>query len=116
MAHIHYLERKDRQIKVNGQRVELGDIEYALIHSLPNGTACAVETIRPDFRQNQEVLAAFIDLPNLELEVSGWSLMIIRKRLLELLPLYMTRLSSFRYWIDCPLSPRGRLIGPGFAR
>jgi acyl-CoA synthetase (AMP-forming)/AMP-acid ligase II len=61
---IQYLGRKDRQIRVNGQRVELGDTEYALRQSFPDGTACAAEIFRPDLRQGQEVLAAFIGVPD----------------------------------------------------
>ncbi|KAI8633600.1 hypothetical protein F5Y19DRAFT_414203 [Xylariaceae sp. FL1651] len=86
---IQYLGRKDRQIKVNGQRVELGDIEYALRQSFPDGTVCAVEMIQPEFRQGQEVLAAFVSVPDLVSEAFTWSLSTVRNRLVKLLPMYM---------------------------
>ena len=86
---IQYLGRKDRQIKVHGQRVELGDIEYALRQSFPDGTVCAAEMIHPQIRQGQEVLAAFVGVPDLALGVSSWSLTSVRNRLAELLPMYM---------------------------
>jgi amino acid adenylation domain-containing protein len=86
---IQYIGRKDRQIKVNGQRVELGDIEYALRQTFPDGTLCAAEMIHPEFRQGQEVLAAFISVHPPVPTVSSWSLVSVRKRMSELLPMYM---------------------------
>ncbi|KAI4194390.1 MAG: hypothetical protein LQ350_007785 [Teloschistes chrysophthalmus] len=86
---IQYLGRKDRQIKINGQRVELGDIEYALRQSFPDGTVCAAEIIHPDIRQSQETLAAFVGIPDLTTGSDSWSLTRVRNRIADLLPMYM---------------------------
>ncbi|KAH6708906.1 hypothetical protein BKA61DRAFT_696822 [Leptodontidium sp. MPI-SDFR-AT-0119] len=86
---IQYLGRKDRQIKVNGQRVELGDIEYALRQSFPDGTICVAEMIHPVFHPGQEVLAAFVSVPDLAPGAFSWSLSSVRNRMAELLPMYM---------------------------
>ncbi|GFF55149.1 nonribosomal peptide synthetase 8 [Aspergillus udagawae] len=109
---IQYLGRKDRQIKVNGQRVELGDIEYALRQSFPDGTACAAEMIRPDLRQGQEVLAAFIGVPDSALGASSWSLSSIRSKLTKLLPMYMIPSVFVPVQGGLPTTPTGKVDRP----
>ncbi|XPT04699.1 hypothetical protein M3J09_013775 [Ascochyta lentis] len=54
---ISFIGRKDSQIKINGQRVELGDIEYHLRKCLPAPTPLAVDLMR---REPTNLLAAFI--------------------------------------------------------
>ena len=45
--------------------------------------------IHPELRQGQEVLAAFVSVPHLAPGASSWSLTSVRRRLAELLPMYM---------------------------
>ncbi|KAM0193804.1 hypothetical protein ACHAPI_007459 [Fusarium lateritium] len=57
-----YLGRKDTQIKLRGQRVELGDIEHHILDCM-SGTAkeVVVEVIRPSGEdRDQQTLAAFV--------------------------------------------------------
>lgn len=53
---IEYTGRKDSQVKLNGQRIELGDIEYHVQSSFPEADQVAVDLIYPP---TGAVLAAF---------------------------------------------------------
>ncbi|KAF1977723.1 hypothetical protein BU23DRAFT_596079 [Bimuria novae-zelandiae CBS 107.79] len=57
---IFYISRKDTQVKIRGQRVELGEIEYALKQHLPRLTHFAVDQVHLPRRDNAKVLAAFL--------------------------------------------------------
>lgn len=52
-----FLGRKDTQVKIRGQRVELGEIEYRVEECFPESSQVAVEVIKPS---GHKVLAAFI--------------------------------------------------------
>ncbi|KAJ9303269.1 hypothetical protein DTO271G3_643 [Paecilomyces variotii] len=106
---IQYLGRKDRQIKINGQRVELGDIEYALRQSLPDKTICAAEMIRPEFRQGQELLAAFISIPLSERGSTNLCLTSIQDQMASLLPLYMVPSLFIPLEGEMPTTPTGKI-------
>nr|POF20699.1 nonribosomal peptide synthetase vlms [Quercus suber] len=62
---LEYLGRKDTQVKIRGQRVELGAIEASIQQVLPNVEHVAVEVVRWEAR---EALVAFI---NFRVEASG---------------------------------------------
>ena len=57
---ITVLGRRDTQVKINGQRVELGEIEYHLLRNLPNGTDAVADVVVPADIKARPVLAAFI--------------------------------------------------------
>ncbi|KAJ4297840.1 hypothetical protein N0V90_005736 [Kalmusia sp. IMI 367209] len=52
--------RKDTQVKIRGQRVELGEIEHHLKLSLPQLAHVAVDQVNLPHRDNAKVLAAFL--------------------------------------------------------
>lgn len=56
---IEYLGRRDMQVKIHGQRVELGEIEYNIRQALPSIECTAVDVIS---QNGLEKLAAFIVL------------------------------------------------------
>jgi amino acid adenylation domain-containing protein len=55
-----FIGRKDTQVKLRGQRVELGEIEYQLKARLPPGTNVIAEVIVPSGSGGQPILMAFI--------------------------------------------------------
>jgi amino acid adenylation domain-containing protein len=66
-----FVGRKDTQVKLRGQRVELGEIEYHVRRLLPSGTDVAVEVIAPQGRSKESMLLAFVADPNSEKPDSG---------------------------------------------
>ncbi|KAL8794946.1 MAG: hypothetical protein Q9195_002528, partial [Heterodermia aff. obscurata] len=59
---IEYLGRKDKQVKLRGQRVELGDVEHHLRQCLGNMEDLAVDVIAPANDGQSPILAAFLCL------------------------------------------------------
>ena len=57
---IFYISRKDTQVKIRGQRVELGEIEHGLKQHLPNFTHLAAQQVHLPVRNNAKILAAFL--------------------------------------------------------
>ncbi|ETN46354.1 uncharacterized protein HMPREF1541_00538 [Cyphellophora europaea CBS 101466] len=55
-----FVGRKDQQVKVRGQRVELGEVEHHLRSKLPPKTAVAAEVIKPGGGGGDPTLVAFI--------------------------------------------------------
>ncbi|PGH05896.1 hypothetical protein GX51_02677 [Blastomyces parvus] len=57
---IVFVGRGDQQVKLRGQRVELGEVEHHLRTRLPAGTVVAAEVITPGGKGGEPTLAAFI--------------------------------------------------------
>ncbi|EFQ88845.1 hypothetical protein PTT_15093 [Pyrenophora teres f. teres 0-1] len=56
------LGRKDSQVKLRGQRVELGEVEHHVRGCLPEAKQLAVEVVLPLGQKNHATLAAFVQL------------------------------------------------------
>jgi len=54
-----FISRKDTQIKFNGQRIELEEIEHQCVRALPEGSQVAVDVVVPQERTVAKSLAAF---------------------------------------------------------
>ncbi|KAK8110206.1 uncharacterized protein PG998_006663 [Apiospora kogelbergensis] len=54
-----YIGRKDGQVKLRGQRVELGEIEHHLRNSTKSGWSTSVDVIRPSGHNQEQVLCVF---------------------------------------------------------
>lgn len=65
---IQYCGRKDTQVKVRGQRVELGEIEAAILESLPSVENAVADVVKFEDRQT---LVAFLSFTDKTLTPSG---------------------------------------------
>ncbi|GME63943.1 putative d-alanine-poly ligase subunit 1 protein [Neofusicoccum parvum] len=57
-GNIVFVGRKDAQVKLRGQRVELGEVEYHVQSHLPAGTGVAAEVVKP--AGGEPTLVAFV--------------------------------------------------------
>ncbi|KAE8382339.1 hypothetical protein BDV26DRAFT_288625 [Aspergillus bertholletiae] len=57
---LEFVSRKDNQVKLRGQRMELGEIEHQVTQSFPRATDAIVEIITPSDFDSQKLLVAFI--------------------------------------------------------
>lgn len=62
---LNYLGRRDTQVKVRGQRIELAEIEYAIKKVLPNITQAAADIINVE---NRSQLGAFVCFTEREMQ------------------------------------------------
>ena len=60
-----YLGRRDTQVKIRGQRVEIGEIESQIVHLLPDAREAIVDVVRPagEAHDGLLMLAAVIEYP-----------------------------------------------------
>ncbi|KAK4182236.1 hypothetical protein QBC35DRAFT_536599 [Podospora australis] len=89
-----YIGRKDTQVKVRGQRVELGEIEHHLRECLPEAKQVVVETISPKGGSGSAAVAAFLHWGDEGADTNGSPARVvfpsgIDERLAERLPSYM---------------------------
>lgn len=98
-SYIEFLGRKDDQVKVNGYRVELGEIEFCLEKDESVKKAIVVN----DFTGENDVIRAYI-LPETVLRTSDY----YRKFAMKYLPDYMIP-SSFTEIDHIPLNINGKI-------
>ncbi|KAF4179267.1 hypothetical protein CNMCM7927_001933 [Aspergillus lentulus] len=68
---LRFLGRKDRQVKIRGQRVELGEIESRIGHACPEYRNSIVEGIIPSHGDGNKVLVAFMATADAEPTATG---------------------------------------------
>lgn len=59
-----FVGRKDTQVKLRGQRIELEEVEYQLQNGLNPGMKVAAEVVQRGNQNHSSQLVAFIELPN----------------------------------------------------
>lgn len=121
---ISFIGRRDTQVKLRGQRLELGDIEYHLRKCLQGFKNIVVDLVEPIGSQGRPILAAFVALSRGQTELVGckfefvtdimsdirWksALTDLEQRLSQVLPSYMVP-SLFLPLQQFPLSSSGKL-------
>ncbi|MFI2620328.1 beta-ketoacyl synthase N-terminal-like domain-containing protein [Streptomyces sp. NPDC018584] len=96
--HLTYVSRKDGQRKVNGHRIELGEVAAAVTAQVPSATVIAV--VRPEPEPH---LRCFVRLPATE----PFDAATVLERCRETLPYYMVPQAVHRL-TDIPLTPNGK--------
>jgi amino acid adenylation domain-containing protein len=86
-GNIEIIGRRDRQVKMHGQRIELSEIESALRLKLPSEVDCVAEVISSKLRQGTKTLAIF--LYSATGPISENRLSLLRVELTQDLPAYM---------------------------
>ncbi|RBR04645.1 uncharacterized protein FIESC28_11510 [Fusarium coffeatum] len=140
-GHLQFIGRKDDQVKLHGQRLEVGEVEHCLTSVCKNIKAAAVECVKIPGQKHRSALVAFLAshrrqdweqtscdkasiAGGLELIVSPnqqfyFTIEMLNNSLRELLPSFMVP-SYFIPLIDVPLSLSGkvnrRLLRDNFAR
>ncbi|PYH40075.1 acetyl-CoA synthetase-like protein [Aspergillus saccharolyticus JOP 1030-1] len=115
---INLVGRKDMQVKLRGQRIELEEVEFHLRQALPRGTEAAVGLVKPVDQQDRPMLVAFVALrkgfdgefqhpdpesaEDLEALTQNW-----RRKLSAAVPTYMIP-STMVKLNHMPLSPSGK--------
>ncbi|KAF7198517.1 Malformin synthetase mlfA [Pseudocercospora fuligena] len=90
---IVYVSRSDAQLKINGQRLELGEVETQILRCLPN-TVVAVELLRLPGQAASSIIAftqfsAHTESPKLIFDGKFPEIATLRQELKQLLPTYM---------------------------
>ncbi len=114
---ISFAGRRDTQVKLQGQRVELGEIQYHVQKSLPEPGKVAVEVIKS--KEGRDILVAFVSMKGCD---PGGIVVLQRSpqkhlrnlpeeltsRLTEILPSYMVP-AAFISLNPLPQTPSGKL-------
>ncbi|KAL8784906.1 MAG: hypothetical protein Q9195_008843 [Heterodermia aff. obscurata] len=103
---IQLLGRKDQQVKINGQRVELGEIEYALRRSLPKKVASAVDVVYAGDQGRQPTLCAFVG--GLEADLREIVLSDLQDSMVQTVPEYMIPVSLVKVGAKLPTTSSGK--------
>lgn len=118
-----FIGRKDTQVKIRGQRMELGEVEHHVRKCLPFSAQLVVDVIEPEGKKDKARLAAFIAknaenpsqkdslFTNLSEFMDGIDLAQLQPEvttaLIQVLPGYM--LPSIYFWMDeIPQTPSGK--------
>ncbi len=94
---IHFVGRKDFQIKHSGYRIDLGEIEHIIVNCLAGiNNACVM------YHTDKKEIYLYFESP---VEITGAE---IRKKLSEFLPKYMLP-TQLRYYSELPRNPNGKI-------
>lgn len=61
-ARLRYMGRKDTQVKIRGQRLELAEVEYHVRKCVPCAKRAISEVVSPDDVQSSQILVAFVEI------------------------------------------------------
>ena len=112
---LSYVGRKDTQIKIHGQRVELGEVEYRVHGVMPEANQVIAEMITPTGQNAIPVLAVFVRLGDERKTETGKRMARVimitagaRDELDRKLPSYMIP-TAFFSMAELPVTPSGKI-------
>ncbi|PHH63093.1 hypothetical protein CDD81_6338 [Ophiocordyceps australis] len=125
-GNISFLERKDMQIKIRGQRVELAEIEHWVRICMPETPHVIVEVVEPEGKSSSAFVALFLDMDTETVALAPDSVKVlpvpakVQAKLAEHLPSYMVSTVMFSLQIPTTVSGktdrrRLREIGASFS-
>jgi amino acid adenylation domain-containing protein len=114
-----YVGRKDSQVKLRGQRVELGEVEYRLQESLPEIRHVVAEVIVPQGEKSRPMLVAFIQMEDDRIagdddqeDITTCNIITVtadvEEKLAKHLPIYMVP-NVFFAMRDLPMTATGKM-------
>ena len=110
-----FMGRKDAQVKIRGQRVELGEVEHRVQECMPEARQVVAEVIVPQGENSSPALAAFLQMNDTREsdEAEGTTVNIlpitadIEEKLAEHLPIYMVP-TVFFSMRELPMTATGK--------
>lgn len=111
-----FITRKDAQVKIRGQRIELGDVEYWVQVCVPGALSVVAEVIKLQGGSSSQVLAVFVQMNGKQLNSNQSGVMVpeilpipaeVEDRLAEHLPVYMVPKIFFSL-PELPLTTTGK--------
>ena len=105
-GNIEYIGRIDNQIKIRGLRVELGEIEAAMVKF--DGIKQAVVVDKKDERGQQYICAYYISDSDIDIDIKALRIMLARTLPRYMIPHFLTRLEGF------PATPSGKIDRKAF--
>lgn len=90
---IRFIGRADTQIKINGQRVEIGEVEHRLAQILPDDYTAVVEAV--EWPSGKKQLIGFIHSTAIDAKPPRKIAHPLREKLLSVLPAYMVPSAYF---------------------
>ncbi|POR38258.1 Nonribosomal peptide synthetase [Tolypocladium paradoxum] len=111
-----FIGRKDTQVKIRGQRVELGEVEHWVQKCMPDAVQAVAEVIQPQGESSSRALVAFIQLKDatqpVELEGAAAKVLSISAdvgdKLAAHLPSYMVPTAFFSMG-EIPMTATGKI-------
>ncbi|KAL6810263.1 hypothetical protein J3E69DRAFT_377705 [Trichoderma sp. SZMC 28015] len=99
---LNYISRKDNQVKIRGQRVELGEVEHHVKQCIADAVQVVAEVVSNGDSSANPVLVAFVTKTSTNAETNSSTIQTshglepqVEKALTELLPLYMIPVAIF---------------------
>ncbi|KAL4748184.1 hypothetical protein BDW72DRAFT_196020 [Aspergillus terricola var. indicus] len=112
-----YMGRRDTQVKIHGQRVEIGEIEFWVKNKLENVREVVVGLFKPIHAEGEPLLAVAMEVPSSSIGSSGLlplsdglreAFCELRRNLLDVVPSYMVP-QLYLPFAKLPLTDSGKL-------
>lgn len=113
-GNLSYIGRKDAQVKIRGQRVELGEVEFHAQQWFPEAKQVVAEVVKPGGKETNTTIAIFIQMEDHSATISGEEARLLPARndiedaLTRTLPSYMVP-TMFFSMAQLPMTATGKM-------